>query len=320
MHFATSTPRERTIALADQKSIRSRFLGPWTVIAVLFLIAAIILIVVETVFKATSFKDALTGPLRAVVILVIGSLIVKIVESMVLSKSLTALTPRQRTIAGFAIRLALYLGILLAVLAGIGIGLSSFVFGGAFLTVVLGLAGQSVLTNILGGIWLVMFQPFQVSDSISFMTWQYAMMPPSYAHEALKPTYSGRVTDINIMYTTIVTDEGDPMVLPNGIMAQAAIINRSRSGARKCGVRFDVPTSIDPRELTTNLLKDLGSWDRPPILEMTDVTIDSYTVRVSVWSRETDERIRDRILQSAWRVISALGTKPAETTVVETDE
>lgn len=289
-------------------------------IAVLFLIAAAILVLVETAFKSTSLKDAVTGPLRAVVILVVGSIIVKIVESMVLSKSLTALTPRQRTIAGFAIRLALYLGILLAVLAGIGIGLSSFVFGGAFLTVVLGLAGQSVLTNILGGIWLVMFQPFQVSDSISFMTWQYAMMPPSYPHEAIKPTYSGKVTDINIMYTTIITDEGDPMVLPNGIMAQAAIVNRSRSGARRSGIRFDVPISVDPHVLTTNLLEDLGTWDRPPILEMTDVTIDTYTVRVSVWSRETDDRVRDRVLQSAWRVTAKLGAEALETTPVEAAE
>lgn len=291
--------------MADSQSSR-RFLGPWVIVVALFVVGSALLIVLDTQYRNTPIREAVSGPLRAVIILVVGSIIARVVETKLLARSLTSLPPRQRTIAGFAVRLLLYLGITLAVFAGLGIGLSSFLFGGAFLTVVIGLAGQSMLSNLFGGVWLVLFQPFQVSDSISFVTWQYPLLMPTYPHESIKPTYSGRVTDINLMYTTIVTDDGEPLVLPNGVLAQAAIINRSRSGARKISVRFDTPLQVSPEELKANLLEDLGSWDRPPALELTDIGIASYSARVTVWSRESDERVRDRILQSVWKVISQL--------------
>ncbi|NNN19322.1 MAG: mechanosensitive ion channel family protein [Acidimicrobiaceae bacterium] len=298
--------------MADRQSSPRRFLGPWVIVAALFIVGSLLLILLDTAYKNIPFRDSIAGPLRAVIILIVGSVIAKVVESRILTKSMTSLSPRQRTISGFAVRLLLYLGLTLAVFAGLGIGLSSFLFGGAFLTVVIGLAGQSMLSNLFGGVWLVLFQPFQVSDSISFITWQYPILMPSYPHEALKPAYSGRVTDINLMYTTIVTDDGDPLVLPNGVLAQSAIINRSRSGARKVTVRFDAPIQVSPNDLKTKLLEDLGSWDRPPSLELSDIGIANYSVRVSVWSRENDERIRDRILQSAWRVMTKLSQSNTE--------
>ncbi len=300
--------------MADRQRSSRRFLGPWVIVIALFVIGSLLLILLDTQYKNTPIKEAVAGPLRAVIILIVGSVIARVVETRLLARSLTSLPPRHRTIASFAIRLLLYFGITLAVFAGLGIGLSSFLFGGAFLTVVLGLAGQSMLSNLFGGIWLVLFQPFQVSDSISFVTWQYPVLMPSFPHEILKPTYSGRVIDINLMYTTIVTDDGERLVLPNGILAQAAIINRSRSGARKVTVRFDAPLDLSPNDLKTKLLSDLGTWDRPPTLELSDIGVTNYSARVTVWSRDSDERVRDRILQSAWKAISQLREKEGQST------
>ena len=303
---------ERKIAgMADRQNSPHRFLGPWIIVASLFVVGSALLILLDTTLKNTPVKDAATGPIRAVIILIVGSVIARIVEARILTRSLTSLSARQRTITGFAIRLLLYLGITLAVFAGLGIGLSSFLFGGAFLTVVIGLAGQSMLSNLFGGVWLVLNQPFQVSDSISFVTWQYAVLPPTYPHGALRPGHSGRVTDINLMYTTIITDDGDPLVIPNGVLAQAAIVNRSRSGVRRVSIRFDTPVSISPKDLKTRLIDDLGSWDRTPTIELADMSTESYSVQVAVWSRESDDRVRDRILDSAWKVIADLNQTTA---------
>ncbi len=302
--------------MADRQRSSRHFLGSWAIVIALFIVGSALLILLDTQYRNTPVRQAVAGPLRAVIILIVGSVIARVVETKLLARSMTSLPPRQRTIASFAIRLLLYLGITLAVFAGLGIGLSSFLFGGAFLTVVLGLAGQSMLSNLFGGVWLVLFQPFQVSDSVSFVTWQYPLLMPSYPHETLKPTYSGRVTDINLMYTTIITDEGERLVLPNGILAQAAIINRSRSGAKKITVRFDAPIQLDPKDLKSRLLADLGSWDRPPTMELTDISLANYAGRVTVWSHENEERVRDRILQSTWRVIYELGAnrdQPSDT-------
>lgn len=293
--------------MAQRPSSPRRFLGPWLVVSALFIVGVATLAVLDATVANSSVERVAAGPAKAIIILVIGTMIAKIVESKVLPSSLGALKPRQRTIAVFSIRLVLYLGIILAVFAGLGIGLSSFVFGGAFLTVVLGLAGQSMLSNLFGGVWLVLFQPFQVGDTISFITWQYPLLMPSYPHEILKPVYTGRVTDINLMYTNILTEDGEPLVLPNGILAQAAIINRSRAGTRRVTVRMDIPLHISPADFSEAILEDLGTWDRPPTVEMTDIAIATYSVRITLWSRESDERVKDRVLQSGWRVVSKLG-------------
>lgn len=272
-------------------------------VAALFVAGSLLLVLLDTFFKNTSVKVAVSGPLRAAIILIIGIVIARVVDRFILRRIFATLTPRQRTVAGFSVRLLLYLGITLAVLAGLGVGLSSFLFGGAFLTVVLGLAGQSMLANLFGGTWLVLFQPFHVDDLISIVTWQYPLLMPSYPHEAIKPGYMGRVTDISLMYTTIITDDGESMVLPNGILGQAAIINKSRSAARRITVRFDIPLQIHPGSLKERVLEDLGTWDRPPTLELTDVGVANYVAKVTVWSRETEERARDRVLQSVWKVL-----------------
>ncbi|TAN28842.1 MAG: mechanosensitive ion channel family protein [Actinomycetota bacterium] len=300
--------------MADRRNSPRRYLGPWTIVAALFIVGSLLLILLDTTLKNSSLKDAATGPIRAVIILIVGSVIARVVEGRILTRSLTSLSARQRTITGFAVRLLLYLGITLAIFAGLGIGLSSFLFGGAFLTVVIGLAGQSMLSNLFGGVWLVLNQPFQVSDSISFVTWQYAVLPPTYPHGPLRPSHSGRVTDINLMYTTIITDEGDPLIIPNGVLAQAAIVNKSRSGTRRVSIRFDTPVNISPNDLKAKLLDDLGNWDRTPSVELADMATESYSVQVAVWSRESDDRVRDRILQSAWKAIAELNKTETQST------
>lgn len=295
--------------MADRQSSPRRFLGPWMVVILLVVTGSVLLIILNAYHKNVPLSTTIVDLLKAAIILVLGSVIARIIETRLLATSLTTLTPRQRTIIGFSVRLLLYLGIILAVLAGSGIGLSSFVFGGAFLTVIVGLAGQSMLSNLFGGIWLVLFQPFQVSDTISFVTWQYPLLMPSYPHDALKPAYTGRVTDINLMYTTILTEDGDPLLLPNGILAQSAIINKSRSGAHRVRVRFDVPSKIDPKELIQALTEDLGNWDRPPALELTEIGIANYAIRITLWSREPEDRVKDRALKSAWKVLAELDAK-----------
>lgn len=137
--------------MADRQSSSYRFLGPWVIVVALFIVGSLLLIFLDTAYKNTPFQDAVTGQLRAVLILIVGSVIARVVEAKVLTRSLTSLSPRQRTIAGFAIRLLLYLGITLAVFAGLGIGLSSFLFGGAFVPLWLDSRAKACFQTSLAG-------------------------------------------------------------------------------------------------------------------------------------------------------------------------
>lgn len=144
------------------------------------------------------------------------------------------------------LRLLLYVAILVAVLSSFGVNLGSLAFGGAFLTVIIGLAGQSVFANLLAGINLVLWHPFDVGERVSMVSTAFAMMPATFPHEAEPASYSGTITDINLMYTHLLCDDGLTLQIPNGLVGAAMIRNQSRAHARRLRVRFEVPFDREP--------------------------------------------------------------------------
>ncbi len=190
---------------------------------------------------------------RAAIVVASGGALTYLVERWLNRLTARRIGARSSTSIRFLTRLVLYLSLSLGVLAALGVSLSSAVFGSAFLSVILGLAGQNFLANLIAGIGLVIFHPFEVGDQIQFVTWQFSVLMPSFAHEAMKPAYQGRVTDINLAYTTLVTDDGVPLEVPNGILIQAAIQNFKRQTRRRVRMRFDIDMAIDAGRLLTRL-------------------------------------------------------------------
>ncbi len=248
---------------------------------------------------------------RLALVLAIGFVVSKALEEHVFRLSVDRLGPQSATAIRYVIRLLLYVAIVLAALGAVGVGLSSVVFGGAFLTVIIGLAGQTMFSNLIAGIWIVIFHPFRVGDSISIITWQYPILMPSFPHEAMRPIYSGRVKDINLMYTLIETTEAYPQVIPNGILVQAIIENRSRYSAHLLRVRFDVPYDFDPDILMERLAAILSQEFPPqgavgPRVALADLYPTAYSIAVTVQVFEHDDIARHRILTQAAKIMRSL--------------
>ncbi|KKG12544.1 mechanosensitive ion channel protein MscS [Methanosarcina sp. 2.H.T.1A.6] len=86
--------------------------------------------------------------------------------------------------------------------------LSVALFTGAGLAgIVIGFAAQSTLSNIIAGISLVIFQPFRVGDRLNIMN-EY-----------------GKVTDLNLRHTVIITWDNRRLIIPNSIISNEAVIN-----------------------------------------------------------------------------------------------
>ncbi|MBZ3934981.1 mechanosensitive ion channel family protein [Methanimicrococcus blatticola] len=75
------------------------------------------------------------------------------------------------------------------------------------LGLVLGIAAQDTFGNIISGIALVFFQPFRVGDLITVGT--------NY----------GRVTDVNLRQTTILTADNRYILIPNSSLNKETVIN-----------------------------------------------------------------------------------------------
>jgi len=79
--------------------------------------------------------------------------------------------------------------------------------GAGVVGIVIGLAAQSTLSNIIAGISLAVFQPFRVGDRLDIMN-EY-----------------GKVADLNLRHTVIITWDNRRLIIPNSKISNEAIIN-----------------------------------------------------------------------------------------------
>lgn len=81
--------------------------------------------------------------------------------------------------------------------------------GAGFAGIVVGLAAQNTLGNIISGVSLAFFRPFRVGDRVNVMN-EY-----------------GKITDITLRHTVVRTWDNRRLIIPNSVIGNEAIINWS---------------------------------------------------------------------------------------------
>ena len=116
-----------------------------------------------------------------------------------------------RLMQHFVIAAIYFLGIIsiLSVVPQLNSVSIALVTGAGLAGVVVGLAAQNALGNIISGISLAIFQPFRVGDSVTI-------------HKEY-----GKVTDLGLRHTVITTWDNRRLLIPNSIISDEAIINWS---------------------------------------------------------------------------------------------
>lgn len=94
-------------------------------------------------------------------------------------------------------------------------------------SVIVGLATQSTLSNVIAGVSIVLYRPFRVGDRIQVTT------PTG--------TEIGIIESIDLGYTRLRTPDSRRVVLPNSLAASQTTINFSRNAAR---VLIELPVVI----------------------------------------------------------------------------
>ena len=142
-----------------------------------------------------------------------------------------------------------YLGILFLILNGIlGINITPFLATSAILTMILGLAFQGVLSNILAGMSLHFTKSFNKNDWIQV------------------GDHEGMVLDTNWRETRIFDRYSNIIVLPNNVVASGKITNFSHPD-KKTALTIPVKVSYDapPTDVLEALLE--AAMDVPEVLK-----------------------------------------------------
>lgn len=130
------------------------------------------------------------------------------------------------------IKACLY-GLLILMIAGnFGFDATSVVALVGSAGVTIGLALQGSLSNLAGGVLILLLKPFRVGDFI---------MESGQGTE-------GTVKEIGIFYTKLTTTDGKVVVLPNGNLANSSITNATDSPIRRIDLIVGISYDADLRE------------------------------------------------------------------------
>jgi small-conductance mechanosensitive channel len=121
------------------------------------------------------------------------------------------------------------LGVILTIaitLVLLKVPVSQLLVGGAFVTIIITIAGQQSLSNIFAGLVLLLSRPFQVGDAILLRS------------GALSGQIEGTVTEIGITYLRLDTGNG-VLLLPNSQVLAAAVSHQTQAAPRPGGPEHD---------------------------------------------------------------------------------
>ncbi len=99
--------------------------------------------------------------------------------------------------------------------------------GAGILTAIVAFASQAAFSNIISGIFIVIFRPFRVHDIIK-----------------IGELYMGVVEDITLRHTVIRNFENRRIIVPNSVISSETIVNSNIEDARICnfvevGISYD---------------------------------------------------------------------------------
>lgn len=214
----------------------------------------------------------------AIVLFIIGKIAIKLVLKVV-DKCLdrASVEVSVRKFLESLIRVVLY-GVLLVVICGqVGIETTSFitVIGSAGLA--LGLALQGSLSNFAGGVLILILKPFKVGDYI---------IDGSSGKE-------GVVQKIDLFYTYLHTVDNKKVIIPNGNLSNAHIVNASSNSNRRVDFEVGISYSSDIDKAKAVLTE--AAMCEEAVLKNEEVFVfikelaaSQVTVGVRVWAKNED--------------------------------
>ncbi len=185
---------------------------------------------------------------------------------------------------GFLIRLATMGITLIIALSVAGVNTASLVAGSAFTAIVLGLAAQQTLGNLIAGVVLLTARPFRVGERIRLQA------------GALGGQLEGVVSSLGLLYTTIARGEDRIMVPNNGVLSAVIVPLREPDSV---DVRVRLGSGVRPSQVQALLDDQIRTPVRTPakvLLEELDG--DDVVIRVQATPERANEgaRLADEII------------------------
>lgn len=200
------------------------------------------------------------------------------------------------SVAGFfisAVKIVLNVLIVLTAASIVGFQITSFITILGTAGVTLGLALQGSLSNLAGGLLILILKPFRVGD--------YIVENNTHCE--------GTVVSIDIFYTRLITFDNKSVVIPNGNISNTSLVNVTEHDMRRVDIPFSVAYDSDMekvKRVTIETIKDVdGYLPDEQILFYIDEFADSG-INMYVKFYATIEKFFDAKWDAMWKLKKAL--------------
>ncbi len=213
---------------------------------------------------------------HVLLLILVGVVVIRVVLKLLdrvlaRSKSLKSLSHYIHSVAKISMAFIL----VLMVAEDVGIHTTSLVAVLSVAGLAVSLALQNTLSNVAGGIMLLVTTPFQVGDYVE------------------ADGISGTVHAIDLSYTAILTIDGKEIFVPNSQLSGTKIINYTVLGRRRVDLNFtasyDAPTAT-VKQAIGEVLEDIPQIiaDPAPEIHLSDYQASSIQYVVRAWTAAAD--------------------------------
>ena len=210
--------------------------------------------------------------LAAIVVLIVGRILIKwVVKLMTKSKFAKKNDVTVVTVLSHFITAGLYVLLVVIIIGILGIPTASVITVIASAGVAIGLALQGALSNIAGGIMILVLRPFKVGNFVEVAG------------------NSGTVTDVGIFYTVLTTPDNKVITIPNGTVMANNIVNYSVKETRRVDFTFSVAYGTDVDKVKSILLEEAANnemvlKDPAPFARLSKQNESSLDFTFRVWT------------------------------------
>ncbi|MBR3780351.1 MAG: mechanosensitive ion channel [Clostridia bacterium] len=214
--------------------------------------------------------------IAALAIVIIGYIISKFIGKLVVkAMSARGVDPSIHSFIRTVITLLLNFVFILSALSTLGIDVNSFVaaLGAAGITAGIGL--QSSISQIASGVQILVNHPFKSGDYIDV------------------GTASGKVQEIKIMYTVLITVDNKRVIIPNSYITSNNIVNYNAEDRRRLDLIFSISYDADIEKAREAIKKVIAEnnlilTDPEPLIAVKEHAASSINLACLIWCSSND--------------------------------
>ena len=212
----------------------------------------------------------------AIIVFFVGKAIIKLLLKLAHNGRL--LKKADATVQSFtfsAVKIVLYVILIISIIGILGVPIASVITVLASAGVAIGLALQGALSNLAGGIMLLIFKPFKVGDYVECAG------------------VEGTVQEVTLFYTVFITVDNKRVTVPNGSLMNANVTDYSSEPLRRVDLTFSCAKTEAPARIQEIMLYAVNANEKvlktpEPFARLSGGSNEAMEFTVRAWCKNDD--------------------------------